>query len=179
MIILFMIGLVVMLMTVTFALLFWKLASRRDDGEIDAAAWLHAFSVDSYAPMERLLDKSDFEFLSSQPGYQAEIGARLIRERKRLFLAYLNHLIADFNQLLRIARFMIVHSREDRADFAAALWRQQVAFYFAICAVRVRVVFYPLGWSPLDIAKLVRALSTMRAEVGKLGFVPLPASELT
>ena len=175
--ILFIVALLVALLIAASSLLFWRLASRRDTQK-DAAEWLDAFSVDSYAPMERLLDKSDFDFLRTQPGYRPEIGARLVRERKKLFLGYLQHLIGDFNQLLGIARLMIVYSQEDRADFARALWRQQVAFYFAICTVRVRVAFYPLGWTALDVSRLVSALAGMRAQVEQLAFRQLASPDL-
>jgi hypothetical protein len=175
--ILFVVALVVTFVMAAFALLFWKLASR-GDREPDAAAWLDTFSLDSYSPMERLLDKCDLDFLRSQPGYQPEIGARLMKERKKIFLGYLHHLIGDFNSLLRIARLMIVYSRQDRAEFAKALWRQQVAFYFAVSAVRVRVALYPHGWSALDIPKLVGALATMRTQVERLAFREMAAPEL-
>ncbi len=175
--ILFMVALVVVFLIAVFALLFWKLASRRDP-QTDVAAWLDAFSLDSYGPMERLLDKSDFEFLKSQPGYQPEIGARLVKERKKLFLGYLQHLTRDFNQLLRIARLMIVYSPQDRAEFAKELWRQQVAFYFAICSVRLRLAFYPIGWTALDVSRLVSALATMQARVEQLAFRQMAAPDL-
>jgi hypothetical protein len=127
--------------------------------------------------MERLLDQSDFEFLSGQPGYRPEIGARLLKERKKLFLGYLRLLIGDFNQLLRIARLMIVYSTEDRGEFAKALWRQQVAFYFAVSAVRVRVALYPMGWTSLDVSRLMQALESMRSQIAQLGFQPMALAE--
>jgi hypothetical protein len=127
--------------------------------------------------MERLLDQSDFEFLSQQAGYRPEIGARLLKERKKLFLGYLRLLIGDFNQLLRIARLMIVHSTEDRAEFAQVLWRQQVTFYFAVCAVRLRVALYPVGWTSLNVSRLVQALENMRTQVMQLGFQPMTLAD--
>src|SRR5579862_3724726 len=151
---------VVALLIAAFTLLFAKLASRLDK-QVSIAEWFDSFSLDNFSPMERLLDQSDFEFLSRQPGYRPEIGARLLKERKQLFLSYLQLLIGDFNQLLRIARLMIVHSAEDRADFAKVLWRQQVTFYFAVCALRVRVALYPLAWTSIDVSKLVGTLENM------------------
>ena len=156
----------------TFALLFWKLATRSDN-QACTAEWFENFSVDSYALMERLLDRSDFEFLAGQPGYKPEIGVRLLKERKKLFLGYLRTLIADFNRLLRIARLMIVYSTQDRAEFAKILWREQVSFYFAVCAVRVRVALYPIAWTPVQVSNLVRALDQIRNQVAELGFQPI------
>jgi hypothetical protein len=163
-------------LSAVFALLFWRLASRVG-GQACTAEWFESFSLDSFAPMERLLDQSDFEFLSQQPGYRPEIGARLLKERKKLFLGYLRLLIGDFNQLLRIARLMIVYSTEDRADFAKVLWRQQATFYFAVCALRLRVALYPLGWTSLDVSKLMQALENMRNQVAQLGFQPMAVAD--
>jgi hypothetical protein len=160
-----------------FALLFRTLASRLDN-QACTAEWFESFSLDSFAPMERLLDQSDFEFLSRQPGYRPEIGERLLKQRKRLFLGYLRLLTGDFNQLLRIARLMIVYSTEDRGEFAKVLWRQQVTFYFAICAVRLRVALYPMGWTSLDVSKLMQALDNMRNQVAQLGFQPMAVGEM-
>ena len=155
-----------------FGFLFWRLASRFDD-QADLAKWLEEFSSETYAPMERLLDRSDFAFLESQTGYRPEIGARLLKERKRLFLGYLSFLVRDFNQLLRIARVIMVASTEDRADFAKELWRQQIAFYGSVCAVRIRVALYPVAWSGMDASRLVRALQSMRDQVQQLTLQPV------
>ncbi|HTA69079.1 MAG TPA: hypothetical protein VK776_12405 [Bryobacteraceae bacterium] len=167
---------VVALLIAAFTMLFARLASRLDK-RTSTAEWFESFSLDNFSPMERLLDQSDFEFLSRQPGYRPEIGARLLKERKQLFLSYLQLLIGDFNQLLRIARLMIVHSAEDRADFAKVLWRQQVTFYLAVCAVRLRVAVYPLGWTSLDVSRLTSALENMRNQVAQLGFQPITAAQ--
>src|SRR4029077_9928355 len=144
-------SIVIAFLIAAFTLLFRQLASRFDN-QASTAEWFESFSLDSFAPMERLLDQSDFEFLSQQLGYRPEIGAQLLKERKKLFLGYLRLLTGDFNQLLRIARLMIVYSTEDRAEFANVLWRQQVTFYFAVCAVRLQVAFSPLGWTSLDVS---------------------------
>ena len=167
---------VVAFLIAAFGLLFRQLASRSDN-QASTAEWFENFSLDSFAPMERLLDRSDFEFLSQQPGYHPEIGARLLKERKKLFLGYLRLLIGDFNQLLRIARLMIVYSAEDRSEFAKVLWRQQTTFYFAVCAVRLRVALYPLGWTSLDVSRLMQALENMRSQVAQLGFQPMASAE--
>jgi hypothetical protein len=167
---------VAIFLTAAFTILFARLASRLDE-EATTAEWFESFSVDQFAPMERLLDRSDFQFLSQQPGYRPEIGARLLKERKRLFLGYLRLLIGDFNQLLRFARLMMVYSSEDRANLARELWRHQVSFYFAICAVRVRVALYPYGWTSLDVSRLMQALENMREQVTQLGFQPLTAGQ--
>jgi hypothetical protein len=174
--VLILMGIIVALLSGAFVFLFWRLASRSDN-QASTVEWFESFSLDSFAPMERLLDQSDFEFLARQPGYRPEIGARLLKERKKLFLGYLRLLIGDFNRLLRMARLMIVYSAEDRSEFAKVLWRQQTTFYFAVCAVRLRVALYPLGWTSLDVSRLMQALENMRSQVAQLGFQPMASAE--
>ncbi len=144
--------------------LFWRLASSFDARRC-TPEWLDGFSLESYAPMERLLGKDDVEFLASQPGYRPEIARRLMRERRKIFAAYLGHLVRDFNQLVEVGKLMIVYSTQDQQEFARRLWRQQLAFYTVVCSVRLRLALYPLGWSGADPQRLVTALTAMRDQV--------------
>src|ERR1700726_3607672 len=92
-------SIVVVILFATFAILFYLLASRLDPAS-NPVEWLDGFSLESYAPMRRLLDQSDLEFLKKQPGYHPDIVRTLRVERRRAFLDYLGLMIADFNQLL-------------------------------------------------------------------------------
>jgi hypothetical protein len=157
-----------------FAALLWRLATRFDV-RYCTAEWLDGFSLESYAPMERLLGKDDAAFLASQPGYHPKILRRLMAERRRIFIAYLEHLVRDFNQLIRVGKLMIVYSTQDRQDFARLLWRQQVRFYVGVYLVRVQVAIYPLGWSgslgwsgQAEAHRLVAALAALRNQVVEL-----------
>jgi hypothetical protein len=147
-----------------FAGLFWKLASRFDAMQC-TVEWLDSFSLESYAPMERLLGKDDIRFLATQPGYRPEIARRLMAERRRIFVAYLGHLAKDFNQLVRIGKLMIVYSTQDRQEFARRLWRQQIRFYAGVYLVRLELALYPLGWRGVDARGLVAAVTAMRDQV--------------
>jgi len=161
---------VAILLLVTFIGLFFRLASRLDSRKV-SPAWLEEFSLESYAPMERLLDASDFRFLAAQPGYRPEMGKRLLSQRRKIFGQYLGLLIRDFNQLHFLARLMLVHSEQDRPELARELFRQQVRFYFAVCLVRCKVAFYPHGWTALDVPKLLHGLEHMRNQIA-LGALP-------
>lgn len=160
-----------------FIVLLRMLASRSDMTG-SAAEWMANFSLESYAPMERLLDERDFVFLSREPGYDARIATRLRAERKAVFKAYLARLVRDFNRLLAIAKLMLVHSGEDRTEFAKSLWRQQATFYFAVCVLRFRLALYPVVIGSWDIRGLVGSLEALQsllrlhAEI----LVPRPAS---
>ncbi len=154
----------VLLLLVSFAFLFLRLASRFD-AEPHSPAWLDEFSLDNYAPMERLLDRGDFLFLAAQPGYRPEMAKRLLVTRRKAFCEYLYQLIRDFNQLHFIAKLLLIHSPEDRPEFAAALWRQQLTFYYGVCLVRCKVALYPLGWTPVEVPELLEALERFRRQI--------------
>jgi hypothetical protein len=157
-------GLAVVLLLVSFAFLFLRLASRFD-AQPHSPEWLDEFSLEDYAPMERLLDQGDFAFLASQPGYRPELAKRLLAARRQAFCDYLYQLVRDFNHLHYLARLMLIHSGQDRPDFASALWRQQITFYFAVCLLRCKVALYPLGWTAVDVPKLLEALQKIRDQV--------------
>ena len=133
---------VVAILAVLFAVLFRMMASRFNPGT-SPAEWLVNFSVATYAPMERLLDEGDYAFLASQPGYDIRIARQLRAERKQVFKAYLSRLVRDFNQLLAIAKLMVVYGGEDQGDFAMSLWRVQITFYCAVCVMRCKLALYP------------------------------------
>ena len=155
------------LLVACFAGMFWMLASRFDAQQC-TADWLDSFSVESYAPMERLLDRSDFAFLASQPGYRKEIGKLLMRERRKIFRAYLRLLVRDFNQLMGIGKLMVVYSNRDQQEFALSLRRQQVKFYGRVCALQLQLALYPLGGTAVDVPGLLAALGPMRIKVQQL-----------
>lgn len=146
-----------------FALLFRALLSRPDQ-TAGTLEWLDTFSLENYAPMERLLDRSDVAFLASQPGYRPEVGRRLMTERRQIFRGYLRLLIQDFNRLIGLGKLMLVYAREDRPQLAKALWREQSSFYLALGRVYCELALYPLGWS-VDVHNLIAALDTMRDQI--------------
>jgi len=158
------IALTVVLLAATFIALLVRLASRVDDRCL-TAEWLDSLSTDNYAPMQRLLDRRDFEFLASQPGYRREIGDQLLTERRRVFAGYLNRLVGDFNQLVRLIKLSLVHSTQDRPELAQSLVKEQVRFYSQVCWIRFRLAFFPLGLEHLDTGKLVAAVNAMRDQL--------------
>ncbi len=157
-----------------FIFLFRKLASRTG-AKAFTAEWLESFSLEKYAPMERLLNRGDFEFLASQPGYRPEIARRLLAERRRVFSGYLQLLVRDFNRLHGAAKAMLVHSQQDLPEFAQALWRQQIAFYYAVSMLRCRVALYPWGWTGVNVRKLAQPLESMRTQIRQLAQEPATA----
>jgi hypothetical protein len=162
------IAVVLTVMAACFAGLFWTLASRFDARQC-TPEWLDEFSLESYAPMERLLGEDDAAFLASQPGYKPGMARRLMAERRRIFAAYLGHLERDFNMLVGIGKLMVVYSTQDQQEFARRLWRQQVRFYAGVCSLRLQLALYPLSWRGSrggeDVRRLVAAVTAMRDRV--------------
>jgi hypothetical protein len=165
-------GVVIALVIASFAFLFLRLASRFD-AHASSPEWLDEFSVETYAPMERLLDASDFEFLARQPGYDPKAGKHLLAERRQIFCEYLGLLIRDFNQLHYIAKLLLVHSAEDRPELARTLWQQQLKFYFAVCVIRLKVAVYPWGWTAVDVPRLLHGLEHMRGQIQASALPPI------
>jgi hypothetical protein len=133
--------------------------------------WAAEFKPSRYRPMQRLLRESEFAFLSEQPGYQAPIARRLRAERRRIFRQYLKMLQRDFDRFYALAKMMIVHSSEDRSEFAAALVRQRIAFTFAVMSVELRLALHMSGVG-IDIAALTGSLESLRLQVQQLSPVP-------
>ena len=149
-----------------FAFLFHRLATRFNGEALDSE-WLDGFSLESYAPMRRLLDQNDFEFLRKQPGYHPALEKRLQAERRQAFIDYLWLMIGDFNQLLKIGRHMLVSSNVDRPEFARALGRQRTGFYLTVCTIRCKLALAPLGLR-VDGPELLNSLGTMLQQVREL-----------
>lgn len=150
----------VALLACLFALLISRLFARLDS-RINDAEWLESFSFESYRPMERLLQETDYIFLASQPGYRPEIAKQLRAERARIFRSYLGHLTGDFTRLVRVANLMLIHSKEDRPDWAREISRLRFAFYFAVVRAQVRLTFGAWPTSRPQVADLVGPLEAI------------------
>jgi hypothetical protein len=159
----------VVLVATAFAFLFYRLASRVDP-EARSADWLENFSLDSYAPMARLLDPKDFAHLERHAGYHRALGKRIRTERRKAFVGYLELMVIDFNQLLKFGRLMVVTSLVDRSDFDRALRRQQISFYLAVCSIRCKLLLAPLGLR-VQGTELVASLGQIFRQVQELATI--------
>jgi hypothetical protein len=147
-----------------FWVLLRKLANR-SGAELPDPAWLSRFSMESYAPMERLLDRTDFAFLESQPGCTAKIMKKMLRQRRKLFHEYLRLLVRDFGRVVAVGKLLMVHSSEDKAEFGRALFRIQAAFFVNVLVIRCKLAVYPWGWTGVDVARLVHSIESLGAQV--------------
>ncbi len=130
--------------------------------------WLDEFTVEKYAPMERLLRESDYAFLAAQRGFQPAISRRLATERRRIFRDYLRHLRTDFHRLVTLANVMIVHSQQDQTELAAQVWQQRVTFYRGVLAIEMQLALAPVGIRVQGVEELLGSLRGMYSQVHHL-----------
>lgn len=164
----------VALLLVLFCLFIWRLLRRENPSEAEIE-WLNEFSIETYQPMSRLLNENDYEFLSRQPGYHGYISQQLRAERRRIFRSYLHSLVRDFEALIRLAKFVLVHSHHDRPNFAREIFRMQVEFYLAVAAAELRLALYPLPVGAINVKNLIGSLSLVHENIGKAAMRAIPA----
>ena len=129
--------------------------------------FLDRCSIDTYRPMERLLNEADFEFLASQPGYDPRIARKLRAERRRIFRSYLHCLIGDFNALIHLAQLAAVHSADDRPNLASAIFRLRLNFFRNVAAVEIRLALAPLPLGSIDAKRLIGSLASVRENIAQ------------
>ena len=132
------------------------------------AAWIDELSVERYRPMMRLLDNQDVEFLRCQPGFTAGMIKRLRAQRAMIFGEYLRCLRDDFQRVCFALKLLMLQSRRDRPDLAAALVRQQMLFTVAMVQARIRLLLYRAGICGVDVSDLVQIFDGMRLELRSL-----------
>jgi hypothetical protein len=124
--------------------------------------WVENFNLDRYRPMSRLLVEEDFEFLSSQPGFDPGIARTLRRQRRRIFRHYLSNLQSDFNRLHAAARQFLLDEAQDRPELAIMLLKLRCNFWYAMASAHCRLALQPLGITPVDVQGLLDALEPLR-----------------
>lgn len=140
------------------------------------AEWIDELSIERYRPMMRLLDGEDLDFLRSQPGYTPRMATKLRIQRSQIFRGYLRCLNADFGRVCAAIKVLMLQSRHDRPDLAAALVRYQLTFACGILMVQSRLFLYRWGLCAVDVSSLVKMFDVMRGELRNLVPVALPMS---
>ena len=135
--------------------------------EVDVE-WLNGFSISRYEVMERLLSRSDYDFLKSQPGYSKAIGRRLRRERCIVFRRYLSCLKRDFGRLEAAIFLCAAAARGDRPDLTKAILGRRLVFTWAVCRAEWCVLLFRLGLGSASVSDLVSSLSGLRLELGQI-----------
>ena len=118
-----------------------------------------------YSVMRRLIAEEDFEFLAAQPGYRPEIGARLRRDRRRIFRMYLRSLAQDFHSLHAAARKTVADAPERHADLVGMLVQCQVTFWRRMLMVELRLLSPASRLPQFDIAQLLQPMESIRVHL--------------
>ena len=158
---------VVVSCAVTLTLIVRQLLHSDRRREVDVE-WLNGFSISRYQVMERLLSRSDYDFLKSQPGYSKAIGRRLRRERCVVFRRYMSCLMRDFGRLEAAIFLCAAAAHRDRPDFAKAILHRRLVFTLAVCRAEWCVLLFRLGLGSASVSDLVSSLSGLRLELGQI-----------
>ncbi len=168
-------GLMICLALVTaFALVFRKLAAAGSDLPAQDGE-LNEISAHRYRPMERLLDKREYQMLERHPALNRKMIRQFRSRRVQAFRGYLRGLSADYNQVCAAIKVLIVHSAQDRADLAHLLVRQRATFTLRLMLTEARLSLHALGLGSVDVGNLVSALDSMRVELQQLTLAAQPA----
>ena len=132
------------------------------------AEWYETFNLASYVPMQGLLAKDDFQFLSRQPGFDPSLFRKLRRDRLRIFRQYLNRLIVDFNRLHTLARLVVSQAPDDQSVLFAKLMHLRFRFWSAILRVEVSYLVCRLGIRPVAVTEVLESLDAMTRQLACL-----------
>lgn len=139
--------------------------------------WANSFSLSAYAPMERLLEDADFEFLKTQQGYDRKILRELRARRVRIFSAYLGMMSRDFHRLFTLLQDYLVSANVDDPEISAALVQQKWLFTRSLIVTHIRLRLYAIGIGTVSCSNLLEALRKMGALAGDLPeLMPVPVS---
>jgi hypothetical protein len=168
-------ALICVALAVAFFLLFRKLAP--ESPTLPAGEdWLEHLSPGHYGPMDKLLDRRDYDFLASQPGVSRQMLWQFRARRRSLFRGYLACLRADYGRLCAAIRILMVHSAQDRPDLAQFLVRQRLWFTLGLMSAQFYLALHTLGVGSVDARRLVHALDSMRLELGTLVMAAQPSA---
>lgn len=132
------------------------------------AQWIEELTPDRYAPMLRLLNSDDIEFLRAQPGFTPKLESRLRAQRCQIFRGYLRCLDTDFQRVCTALKLILVDAGQDRPDLSAVLVHHQIMFASGLMAVNFRLLLYRWGICSVDVSSLVQIFDVMRIELRTL-----------
>lgn len=118
--------------------------------------WWDEFSPERYAPVARLLNRDDFEFVRRLPGYRRGMERRLRSRRIALFSSFLNEMRQDFDRLQSVGHALLI-SGNCPSGFQEELFRYRVQFLRSWWLVRSELVLFRLGIDVVDPSALVES----------------------
>lgn len=103
--------------------------------------------------------------LQPPDGCEKRLPAALRRERCQLFKDYLQRLEEDFGRATLALKVVMLQSRRDRPDLAAALLQQQLAFGCGLVSARARLLLYGWGIGSVDVSRPVRVFEAVAGQL--------------
>ena len=164
-------GLIVVIATGIFAVLFRGLRAAR--AQAPTPEWVQRLTPERYYPMERLLAESEFEFLQAFPGVAPSFQRRFRADRRRIFRSYLHGLERDFGGVCAGLRAVVATAGVDRSDLAVLVARQQFAFRMAMIRVELRLLLHAAGIGRVDPRQLIACFDSLRLQLRE--FTPAAA----
>jgi hypothetical protein len=126
-------------------------------------------SPDRYRPMQRLLDTSDEQFLSSHPAFNKSMARKMRARRRAIFRGYLKCMRRDHGRICSSVRALMVESNIDKPELAKALGRSEMSFVCTMYTVECRLFLHALGLSTVDVSNLVASFENMRTQLRSVG----------
>ncbi len=157
-----------------FGVLFARLTSR-DRLTLPPEEWEGIFSPSRYKAMERLLDDTDRQFLSSHPKFNKDREKKFRAVRVKIFRGYMQQLSEDFGRICKAVKVLMVHSQVDRPDLAGLLLKQQFTFSLAMMQVEIKLMLYGVGWAGVDAKALLEPLANVRTQLQSLAAIAEPS----
>lgn len=154
---------------VVAAWIIWKLNRAISPEAVDAGWWTH-FSADKYAPLDHLLDASEFSFLEAQCGASRSLVRGFRRRRARIAKEFLNEMRSDFEKLQAVGQALVVAGR-CAEGFQDELFRQRVRFVRAWWRVRAELFLWQIGLGGVDAGALLESMRLSAASV-QAAFAP-------
>ena len=139
-------------------------------------AELPPFDAARYAPMGRLLDPADGQYLASQPGVTRADVARFEQSRRQTFRLYLRELAADFGALHAQAREMVAVSPEENHELVENLIRMQIRFWMAVVSIELQLAAEAAGIGRVDPSRILAAVESLNAAILRASAVPGPVA---
>ena len=117
------------------------------------------------APMMRLFNDRDIEFLRTLPGYSARMEAEFRRRRCRVFRGYLRSMRAEFLIAQTELETLRIESPADHEELALLVMRCRLRFAWAMIPAYLCLLRYRWQLGSADLERVVRRLEEIRREI--------------
>lgn len=163
-------ALFLLLLGVGFGLLFARLLSRDRIPPLPDD-WEEIFSPARYKAIERLLEETDYQYVTSKSGSNKKLEKQLRARRVEIFHTYVCCLSQDFTRICTAIKKLMVDSQVDRPDLAGLLMKEHFVFTLTVLSIEFRMVLYSIGLGTPDGRDLIQALDGMCAQLRALSLV--------